>query len=526
MPSLSANFTSSTSMDDSSDYTSQTGSELSVHSKQPGPGGPYKSQVSIEVRSFEFINSEDKDGTRRAKSHAVKDFKRRQKAEGVRFQRLRESGKKKAIAANPPPRRIEESSSYPRDRSSPPVLVPSPALAFASASSVDPFSHFPVQLNSTKDLGLIHHYHSTFIPKPFEIAQCDYGPFRKLIFDVVVHDPAAFLLVVSGAAEDIAVRSKKPVSQQAIIYRAKAMNIINSRMQSPEDFKSDGSISACVLLAGLELLHGSIESYETHMDGLCLILKMRGGFQVVQKSNPLLAALMAWFDYTGSAGLVGKRRFEFTSCDPTTFSQSIRPPRFTPPLNVTFKTIPKNYTLYEDLMIILDGLENATLLTQEGLPDDPEQLQKYTIFLQHINDDLLRTLALPSKTTNVFRRFLIEDSFRLAALIYLSGITNCLVGGVLNCELFLSHLHLKILDPSTDWGHSIGMILRLLMGGGRVHSQENVYYVMQLMDMSVTMNWSAWKFVRDTLLDYLLHAEVCTGLHQSLWLCRMDIVEE
>ncbi len=109
-------------------------------------------------------------------------------------------------------------------------------------------------------------------------------------------------------------RSKKPVSQQAIIYRAKAMNMINARMMSQEEFKSDGSISACVLLAGLEvspplfilvylnnlsslqqLLHGSIETYETHMDGLCLILKMRGGYQVLQKGNPLLASLIAWY---------------------------------------------------------------------------------------------------------------------------------------------------------------------------------------------------------------------------------------
>lgn len=177
-------------------------------------------------------------------------------------------------------------------------------------------------------------------------------------------------------------------------------------------------------------------------------------------------------------------------------------------------------------MIILEGLENATQLTQIEAASDSERLEKHTTFLQHVNDDLLRTLSLPAKTTNVFRRFLIEDSFRLAALIYLSGIVHCIRDGVLDCELFLQHLHLKVLDASTDWGQSIEMILRLLMGGGRVHSQENVYYVMQLMDFSVTMNWSAWKFVRDALLDYLLHAEICAGVHQSLWLCRMDIVEE
>jgi hypothetical protein len=37
------------------------------------------------------------------------------------------------------------------------------------------------------------------------------------------------------------------------------------------------------------------------------------------------------------------------------------------------------------------------------------------------------------------------------------------------------------------------------------------------------LDWSAWKFVRDTLLDFLLYAEVCSGVHQDLWLCRIDI---
>lgn len=65
-------------------------------------------------------------------------------------------------------------------------------------------------------------------------------------------------------------------------------------------------------------------------------------------------------DYAGVANLVAKRQFEFTSCD-SSIARPSRPIRFTPPLTCP-GILPRNYTLYDDLLIMLDGLENATLL--------------------------------------------------------------------------------------------------------------------------------------------------------------------
>jgi hypothetical protein len=226
-------------------------------------------------------------------------------------------------------------------------------------------------------------------------------------------------------------------------------------------------------------------------------------------------------DYAGVAALAGKRRFEFTSCNPATVSQSTRPLQYTAPLNVPFKYLPKNYTLYDDLMIILEGLRNATALIID--PSNKERHQQHSSFVQKIDGDLIQILSPLPKCTTPFRRFLIEHSFRLAALIYLSIAPKVVIGGQIDCEVLLEHIRVKLIDPSTDWGGTIEMILKLLMAGGNVHSQTNVYYVVQLMDLLLLLDWSAWKFVRDTLLDFLLQAEVCSGVHQDLWLCRMDI---
>jgi hypothetical protein len=120
----------STSDDDSGNGTSHSLAHRS-RSKETSPRHSNK---------FEFINVDDKDGARRAKSHAVKEFKRRKKAEGTRFQKLKESSSRQLIAAAP----------------SHAAVLP-PAITILDVGRVDTFNQFPTKLNSGKDLGLVHH---------------------------------------------------------------------------------------------------------------------------------------------------------------------------------------------------------------------------------------------------------------------------------------------------------------------------------------------------------------------------------
>lgn len=185
-----------------------------------------------------------------------------------------------------------------------------------------------------------------------------------------------------------------------------------------------------------------------------------------------------------------------------------------PPLNGPFSNLPPNYTLYEDLMIILDELQHTPSIIRTSK------------FVIRLNEELGRMIDDSSKQSVPFRRFLIEDSFRLAALIYISGLSTKETEGQSEREIFLQRLQLKLFDSTKGWGHHIALIVKLLMEGGDVNSEENVYNVLQLMDFFITLSWRHWKLTRDTLLYFFLHDEKCAGPLQEFWVLKTGMQGE
>jgi hypothetical protein len=118
---------------------------------------------------------------------------------------------------------------------------------------------------------------------------------------------------------------------------------------------------------------------------------------------------------------------------------------------------------------------------------------------------------------------LIEDCFRLAALIYISGVPKNFSDWRSGCDRFIRHLEPKLIDTTKSWGECIKLILKLLVAGGSVHSDEIAYYVLQLMDLFITLSWSDWKLARDTLLNFLLHDEICEGATQDFWVRKKGV---
>lgn len=144
-------------MSEFADNPGKASPQLLIPLRQPAPRGVHLSIV--EVQTFAFIDTEDKDGTRRARSHAGKEFRRRQKATGQRYQHLKDSKSKKGIAAKPSAHArignpLTGSNSSQAMVLAAPLVLPTPVNM---GNSVDPFSNFPAKLNSVKDLGLIHH---------------------------------------------------------------------------------------------------------------------------------------------------------------------------------------------------------------------------------------------------------------------------------------------------------------------------------------------------------------------------------
>jgi hypothetical protein len=201
----------------------------------------------------------------------------------------------------------------------------------------------------------------------------------------------------------------------------------------------------------------------------------------------------------GVAALVSRRRFSLTNCDSLATSACSKPLSFATPLNVPQETLPPNYTLYDDLLILLDGLENAASVIRLHSMDK-SKLQ-YTKFVAKLNSDLIRILTKTSERTTPFRRLFIEDSFRIACLIYISAICKNHEDWETLSDFIVQRLKTLPIGISVDWGYWIEMILRLLMSGGKVRSQMTIHYVVQLMEFFVTLTWSDWKRARDALLD-------------------------
>lgn len=110
--------------------------------KDPDPAA-CRAERHVETATFQFINVKEKDSTRRAKSHAAKDFRARQKNERNRFQKLKEHSCRKLIAPALP-------VSHKRE-------APSPTDTPLDYNQVDPFNLFPTRLRCNEDLALINH---------------------------------------------------------------------------------------------------------------------------------------------------------------------------------------------------------------------------------------------------------------------------------------------------------------------------------------------------------------------------------
>lgn len=109
--------------------------------------------------SFEWINVEDKDARRKARSHVIRESKHRQKLEKtLRNQRLKDGGQRQLACAAIEPKSYEQGISKETI-----ALAGSdtrnylPSVRTVLEGLVDPFNQMPAKLMTAKDLGLVDH---------------------------------------------------------------------------------------------------------------------------------------------------------------------------------------------------------------------------------------------------------------------------------------------------------------------------------------------------------------------------------
>ncbi len=107
--------------------------------------------------SYEWIDVEDKDARRKARSHVIREAKQRQKLDTLRNQKIRE-GSKRPIA----PAEVKAKISQQTQQHGPIILGRTsqnylPSIRTILEGLIDPFNQFSTNMASSKDLGLVDH---------------------------------------------------------------------------------------------------------------------------------------------------------------------------------------------------------------------------------------------------------------------------------------------------------------------------------------------------------------------------------
>jgi hypothetical protein len=115
----------------------------------------------VQTVSFEWINVGDEDSRRKVRSHVIRESKQRQRVEALRIQKIKESSSRPLASANLRDTLVQQS----RDENIATLHTVSKALwtlpRTVLEGAMDPFNRLPVNLNSTRDHGLVDHCTST-----------------------------------------------------------------------------------------------------------------------------------------------------------------------------------------------------------------------------------------------------------------------------------------------------------------------------------------------------------------------------
>ncbi|KAF5714991.1 fungal specific transcription factor factor domain-containing protein [Fusarium mundagurra] len=173
---------------------------------------------------------------------------------------------------------------------------------------VDPFRTYPGPWNPQVP-GLVDHY---LVHMAVDIPELDQpgnkGLLRTSWFPLVLSQVAPFQTILLLSAANRSSVSSTPISPSHILQlRLQAISSINASMAT-NDNTSDALIGAVAKMASFEAMHGGVESYQIHMQGLYGMIEQRKGLDPLGL-NGLLRRIIIWIDINSSFLLKIPRRF-------------------------------------------------------------------------------------------------------------------------------------------------------------------------------------------------------------------------
>ncbi|CZR54674.1 uncharacterized protein PAC_04558 [Phialocephala subalpina] len=488
----------------------------------PAQGTSVKANVP-PAQGFEWIAHGDASARRRARAHVTRGF-RRAKAAQAQSEKAEDNvvrKKAKKPKGGSPPDSSSSSSSSTSPAATTPLYIeevsatPTASTLVKSLGSgrTDPFSSLPVNM-SPDTHALLDHYFFGMAPLSFAGDQrANFQPVKSLIFNVGLADSSVFHTILSAAAQDIAYIRGEQEPEDVVKHRGTALGLIKSRVLNWQKGSPDGTLVAVALLAGSELLFGTPPKFNTHMEGLATLLKLRGGLEAFRETNPELYGIVSWIDCSGSCNMLSKRRFT--------------PRKYVPDLLYTvtdgvpekiIRGLPIGYDLYKELASTFKGMHTVTSLVQSGGAMAPDLGLERPDFIVQTEGELYRTLCTPDTDGVRSRRRHVHQSLLILPLVHMALVSE--YEGP-SAELFLYRFRVTLIGDTTPWGEAVASLFRSMLAGEPWDSELFAVQISHLLDVCITLEWNSWRDIKTALLQFFIYDTACRGPLQESWKNRI-----
>ncbi|KAH8803048.1 fungal-specific transcription factor domain-containing protein [Xylogone sp. PMI_703] len=333
-------------------------------------------------------------------------------------------------------------------------------------------------------------------------------PGWKDTFPLAMQDAALFhaILLRSALHANSATGTFKP--SELVLHKIKTIQLVNEKLQNPSERLSDSMIMTVAFLAIIECTSADYTAWDLHMNGLSLIIEMRGGMTTLDK---WLQLMVYRFDFLGCLATNSRPHFplpaDLINRHPATEPGTLGP-------YDGFKVITSSFSLDSEIITILNDLQG--LLAVKGAEinscNSPEDVTYITVSLRH------RLLLCSPVEPLVTQSNSLSEACRLGLLLYLKTAIACPI----SYENLLDKLRtcLTSVKMNTDMRPAIAeMVLWLMFLGGTAvpNGPNRAWFVAQLCNTATTLHIHSWDRAKLVLMKFLLIDKMHERLFLDLW---------
>ncbi|KAH8808580.1 fungal-specific transcription factor domain-containing protein [Xylogone sp. PMI_703] len=391
---------------------------------------------------------------------------------------------------------------------------------------LDPFGPIPIP-NGPFVQDLIKHYGTVFA-----FSLCPLGgklPLVAELYPVATTDAMLFHALLSvAAAHQSCLLGRRTPSAREMMHRGQAIHMLNQKLALGNISFDDSIIATILLLGAHDVLFGDIAAIESHIQGLELMIRSRGGVRTLGMEGAL-SDLLYWIDHTCALFTASKPRFPLVAPGSILKKERFRIDyslRWAVPIHssgfgslVTQGMISKEFARLLELMFYLSNRTWEALVA--GIRN--REPCRFHDTRAHI-DEILH--AAKDYTVGSSGTAEIQECIRLAASIY----SNICFRDIPAASAIHSHLvdqlQLALVKSklSSTWtGHLDVLIWILFMGGAVITDEGCRFWILGLLKPACDqLGLTDWESVRETLRKFLWLDIFCEGPCKKVWAQMMQ----